>query len=243
MIWRQAVVARQHLRWELAALLPIGGVFLTASRSGALVLLLAALLVWLFARCQSRALFMLGRTLFVGAMLSVVILAITPNPTESGVVSHVQTALSDSAPSIRVMVWTICLSLWLDHLWLGVGWGNLAAHLMDSAAPVIAAHPEFTPIASQLAGGVTRTHNLVLQFLVEGGVIAGSALLLLFVALANRARRWWQQPPAPTSAAASGWICAVIMLAHGMVSVAIMEPFFMVLLAISLAVCFANHDG
>jgi len=240
LMWRHAWPPQQRWWQEIATWLPIAGLFLTASRSGLIILLLAALLVWTFNRFRSQTTWMLIRTITVGAIVSIGILAITPTQTDSSVVAHAHAALSDTAPSIRIMVWDICLQLWWDHPWLGVGWGNLAAHFYDAAAPVMAAHPEFAPIASSFSGGVTKTHNLILQFLVEGGMVAASALLLLLVALANVARQWWHNPPPSTSGAVSGWICAVVILAHGMVSVAIMEPFFMVLLALSLAACFTN---
>ena len=240
--WRQALSAPPFRRWQLAAILPICGVFLTASRSGLLVLLFAALLVWLFDR--RRSLMMLTTTLLSGLLLSMTILALTPNPTDTSVAAHVATALNDSTPSIRIMVWHICLQLWQSHPWLGIGWGNLAAHFLDGAAIVIPTHPEFAPISSNLGGGVTQAHNLILQFLVEGGVLAASALLLLFVALAKKAQQWWKAPPTGASSSVSGWICAMVLLAHGMVSIALMEPFFMVLLAMALAACFsvASHD-
>ncbi|MDX8413449.1 MAG: O-antigen ligase family protein, partial [Mariprofundales bacterium] len=241
--WRQTIQSQHSWQWELASILPIAGVFLTSSRSGVIILTLAALLAWAFARLQPRMLWILIRTLALGAMLSMTIMAISPTG-ETNVIAHIQHTVSDSAPSIRVMVWNICLQLWLQHPWLGVGWGNLGAHLYDAAAPVIIAHPEYRSIASHLAGGVTQAHNVILQFLVEGGIVTASALLLLFTALGKLARQWWRSPPPAISPAVTGWICATVILAHGMVSVTIMEPFFMVLLAMALAACFSNnHDS
>ncbi len=241
LLWRHARNVRWRYVWEMATLLPIAGVFLTASRSGLIVLVLAALLVWGFDRFRSATLWMLVRTLVIGWLFSTVILAWLPLQDVGGVATRIRAGLDDPAPSIRAMVWRICLYLWWQHPWLGVGWGNLPAHLYDAAAPVMTAHPELAASAPALSGGATQAHNVALQFLVEGGVVAASALLILAVALVWRAYGWWQHPPETASPAVGAWICVVVMLAHGMVSVALMEPFFMVLLAIFLATCFAER--
>ncbi|MDX8414208.1 MAG: O-antigen ligase family protein, partial [Mariprofundales bacterium] len=146
--WRQGITTKHKLRWEALSLLPIAGVFLTASRSGLVVLILAALLIWILDRFQRQTLWILMRTIGLGAIISVAILAITPTANVGGVTAHIQQGLTDDTPSIRIMVWNICLHLWLQHPWLGVGWGNLAAHLYDSAAPILLAHREFNAIAS-----------------------------------------------------------------------------------------------
>ncbi|MDQ6951627.1 MAG: O-antigen ligase family protein [Mariprofundales bacterium] len=243
-LWRYALASRQQLWWELATILPIAGVFLTASRSGLIVLILAALLIWILTKFEKGCLITLSRTLILGAILSWGIASIAPDQTDNSMLEHILAAVTEDTPSIRIMLWNIGLHLWLEQPWLGIGWGNLAAHLVNGAIPVLSAHPEFAPIAASLAGGVTNIHNIILQFLLEGGVAAGLALLLLFSALSHRAWTWWRNPPPQQSEQVSGWICAVVILTHGMVSVAIMEPFFMVLLAISLAVCFADdHEA
>ncbi|MDQ6963556.1 MAG: O-antigen ligase family protein [Mariprofundales bacterium] len=243
LIWRESLRSNQQRYWEIVSLLPIAGIFLTASRSGAIVLLLAALLTCHFSRWQPHSALMLLRTAIAGSLLSIAILAITPNQTDGGVIDHIQSELTDSAPSIRMMVWQISLQLWLQHPWLGVGWGNLPAHLYDTAATVMATHPEFTTIANHLSGGVTQAHNIILQFLVEGGVTAAAALLLLAIALGRRLQQWYHSPPTIASGAVTGAICAIVILAHGMVSVTTMEPLFMVLLALSLAACFADDTA
>jgi len=137
-----------------------------------------------------------------------------------------------------MFIWDSCLQLWYQHPWLGVGWGNLPAHFFDGAAIAITAHPKFASNTAEIYGGVSQAHNIILQFLVEGGVVAASALLLLFVALGRKAHHWG----ASHANSKTAWICSIIMLTHGMVSVTIMEPFFMVILATSLAACFINES-
>lgn len=243
LIWRQACAFPQRWYWRALTLLPMTGLFLTASRSGLIVLILAAILVWAFNHFNKKNLWMLIYTSALGIFISMIILAIIPAQYSGGVMDHIQHELTDNAPSIRMMVWNICIHLWLQHPWLGIGWGNLAAHMFDTAAPVMVSHPEFASIASNLSGGVTQAHNIILQFLVEGGIIAASALLIMFTALGRQAQQWWSNPPPPTSHAVSGWICALVILAHGMVSVTVMEPFFMVILAMSLAACFSKNNN
>ncbi|MDP8255679.1 MAG: O-antigen ligase family protein [Candidatus Alcyoniella australis] len=86
----------------------------------------------------------------------------------------------------RVQLWKAAWRLFLRHPWLGVGPDNYRMLF----------HSELQRFNYDLyiSKGIYRPHNLLLNFLAEGGVAGGLTLLLFFAALARLAWRMWRRP-------------------------------------------------
>jgi len=237
--WRQMTASDRPVQWALASLIPVCALWMTASRGGAIILLLSVALVWWADRFRLRSLLLMVAVLAVGWMLAQSIFTLYPDGMGGSVLAHSEAMLTDQTPSMRMMIWRISIETWQLHPWFGGGSGTLPAHAIDSAIEVIKHHPEYAQIAQDaLAGGNVYAHNLLLQYLMDYGIMGAGAILLLIGALIRQAWGWGHTPPI-NDARVTGWMVAVIFLIHGMVSVTMMHVFFMVLFATALAVCFA----
>jgi len=240
-LWRQMMQSYKRWIWEVAAVLPVCGLFLTASRSGIIVLALACAGVLLLSPDWKKNIFSMLRSIAIGGVMSAMILYVAPEIAGQNIVERVETG--GFLP--RILIWDINLNLFLSHPWLGIGWGNLPAYGMDGTLMALEEHPELAAAASMMPFAHVWAHNVVLQFLAEGGIFGGAAMLIVLAALGMQGWKWFVvKLEHADDGQINGWLASVLMLAHGMVSVSLMQPFFMVLLALSLAACFSPvHKG
>jgi len=227
--------------WSLAAAIPVCGLVLTASRSGAACLTLALALMLCSRTWRRHAVAPALASLILGSILSVYVLHMAHTmPAHAGaenLIEHVE----NGGIMPRLFIWDLSWQLFLQHPFAGVGWGNLPAHGMDGAILAVQAHPELAEIASSLPFAHVWSHNLVLQFLVEGGAMGGLAVTLMLLAVARRGAAIWRQRGSMADATVTAWMACVVMLLHGMASVALIQPFFMVMLALLLSAVFGDR--
>ena len=235
-LWLQMTKQRSQKMWPIATILPICGLLLTASRSGMLVLAIAAIGVLLFSKNKRHdVVSMLWPAILAWLIYTWVMMFPIAATSGADIIERIET----SGVLPRILVWDMSLHIFLTHPWFGVGWGNLPAHGMDGIAMALAANPFLASTASTLSVAHIWAHNIVLQFLSEGGIFGGAAIFIILAALLKQTWKWLSYREYPDDGQIHGWLMSILILAHGMVSISLMQPFFMSLLALALAACFS----
>lgn len=224
--------------WTALSVVPLMGVLLTSSRSALLAVLLGlGCLLWL-ARERKRLAVAIGIALALAVALTTAVNATAPAVSAG---QEMLDRIEKGHFSDRLLIWDMCLHLGLAHPWIGLGWGNLPAHGVDGTLAALARHPAFAPMAAAMSGGSAWAHNLLLQGWVEGGILGLAAVLLPCAAVLRRA--WGLLARPAIDGVALGTVLAGMLLFHGMMSVSVMQPYFMALLALALAAAFPEAKG
>ena len=106
----------------------------------------------------------------------------------------------------RPAAWSLAFDLLRESPWLGVGWGEFAGAAFERGMPdvMVAAYEVWS-----------SPHNVVLQILAEGGMVAGA------IALAGAGRWWWRSLRALRERGSSPdwWVIGVVgvVTLHAMV--------------------------
>lgn len=236
----QAMREPSRLRlWAALSVVPLTGLLLTSSRSALLAVILGLGCLWWLARERRHLAVAIAIAFALAAALAAGINATTPGLSAGqAMLDRIETGhFSD-----RLLIWDMCLHLGLAHPWIGVGWGNLPAYGIDGTLAAMARHPAFAPMGAALSGGSAWAHNLLLQGWVEGGLLGLAAALLLCAAVLRRAYALLARPA--VDGVALGTILAGMLLFHGMLSVSLMQPYFMALMALMLAAAYPEAgDG
>jgi len=235
-LWSRGMSESRGWPWWLTSLLPSAGVLATSSRGSALVLLVGVgALIWMSRRRGSAALWVAG-VLLVAGLLSQY-WHMYPEITGQ------EATLSDRMAAVgvqgRLFIWSMCWNLFLEHPWLGIGAGNLMSYGTEAIPPVLAGNPQYGGVASAMIGGHANAHNLLLQFLMEWGIIGALAIFgFIGLIMARICPIIWQRRLDLTDGRVQGGIGASLMLLHGMFSVSMMQGYFIVLLALYSAALF-----
>lgn len=235
-LWSRVVLHRCSWLWALASILPCAGLFATASRSSLLVLLAGVFAILLAGRSW-RHLPMLIVSIIAAYLLNEYwsVLQQLSETKMAHRLGFVGSALED-----RRFLWSIAANLFSQHPYLGIGWGNLPAHSVVAQLPVLLQHPEWGYYASLYLGGHAWAHNIILQGLVGGGLLAGGALLGLCLLVGYKLLFMLLRTTRVTSGKFQGVLGSAMMLAHGQVSVAVLQGYFLVLLGLYLAAAFGR---
>jgi len=231
-LWIQAIRSGFQKGWWLASLLPCAVVLLSNSRSGLLLLIALVLLIFVVAMEKRRFLLHLFPLLTIAYGLALFwhqeLQLLGQDDVALG------SRLADASVAPRLTIWLSSLHLFLDHPWWGIGYGNLASYYALAQGDVLAQHPDLY----EMDAVTYWSHNVMLQFFAEGGLLAGVAMLLLFSAVAKRS---WQvlrdgqgvQHPLFPSVVGVG-----LLLTHGLLSISLYQGFFLALLGLYLAALF-----
>ena len=125
------------------------------------------------------------------------------------------------APGDRLALTQRAWSLFLAHPFTGVGWGQFAWHNFELAGE---------PGVPVLPGLYHHAHNLVLQLLVETGVVGGLLVVASMVHWAWHARR--------SLASSTGywtWVCVAVLGLHSMTEYPLWNAHFLGIAAVALA--------
>lgn len=235
-LWARGMTEDRAWPWWLASILPCAGLLATSSRGSALVLAVgAALLLWMTANRLSAAMRLAGALLLAGAISQYWHMY----PEITGLEATLSERMAAAGMQARFFIWSMCWSLFLEHPWMGIGAGNLVSYGTEAILPLLALHPEYATVASVMIGGHANAHNLVLQFLLEWGVLGGAAIIG-FIGFAVW-RVFGLMGPGCAGLCAGkiqAGIGLLLMLLHGMFSVSMMQGFFFVLLALYSAALF-----
>ena len=239
-LWSQFSSTKRSWPWLLASLLPCAGLLATSSRSSALVMALG--IVILLATSQHRTRFFVGilTLLAVSSAMVNYWMAVPSVASESVSLVH---RLEVSGFQSRLFLWDMSIRLFMDHFWLGIGAGNLLSYGTEAHIATLVHHPEWSVSSVRLSGGDAWTHNLPLQFLVEWGIFGGIAIIALLLAIIFKA---WQllvtKNVSIVSAEAQAALGLLVLMAHGMVSVAVLQGFFLVLIALYASALFIKPE-
>lgn len=189
-------VWQKVLLWIFIALASAAIVFSGTRGVWAGILAPLALLLILFARHLGRKLI---RPMFVPLLLFFVFLAASPLIQKSlasvrsggGSANFLQRAgsiydLNDSSNAGRIAIWKNTLKFWLDHPFLGAGFGNFVITLDSSGNDPQASYQQLAQqkvAAYNLPKQYVTAHNLYLDFLAETGILGLAALLYYFRAV------------------------------------------------------------
>jgi O-antigen ligase len=238
-LWSRCSKRQGYLAWLIASLLPCAGILATSSRGSSIIMAMSIIVLIFISKHKTRLLI---------RIISIVMIAI-------GIVSYWQafapsdasliTRFEATGIQIRLLIWDMSMRLFLEHIWLGIGAGNLISYGTEILLPSLTQHPEWAEIASsQLSGGNIWTHNLPLQFLLEWGIAGGIAIFGLMLIIGKKC---WQTYAEDKIELESGQTQAglglLLILAHGMVSVAILQGFFLVLFAVYAAALLTGQTG
>lgn len=223
--------------WLIASILPCAGILATASRSSFIVLL-ALLIIILFLSANKKD------TIFKIAIvfISAIILAYywqeeAANLSQANIIQRFESR----GIAARLFIWDMSWRLFLENPILGIGAGNLISYGTVAQIPVLNLHPEWYSITNQFTGGHSWAHNIILQFLVEWGFLGGVFILLLIFAILKKVYLiLYISKNNIHLGQIQGAVGALLMLMHGMVSIAIMQGFFLALFALYCAAIFLN---
>ena len=229
---RQFSKKHSHL-WVLASILPFTGLLLTAGRMTFITFTLVVLLNFMVSK-EPKYLFKKVLFLFTGSAFAYFIISSIP---VDGQVESALSRIESSGLATRLIIWDMSIRLFLEHPWFGIGLMNMQAHAADGLAMTLQAHPEWKDTSSQLASGHIWTHNLPLQLTLGLGISGIFISLCLYLYSFRNVFYLIKKADWPSESFIHGSIASFAILIHGLVSVAAMQPFIMVLLAVYLAAC------
>jgi O-antigen ligase len=163
------------------------GILLTGSRGGGLAVVAGSLIV------ASEA----GGRNFIKAALGLaisaaVILTLLPNT--------ISARFGQATSTGRTQVWSVGLHACSTYCWRGSGWGTYP----DVYMKTVLATPRLAPYYGILQ---LKAHNMWLELLIEGGVLA---LVLAALGIASLLRTIWRLPGAQRTAPLAGVIALLV---------------------------------
>jgi len=237
-IWLQMLKKESSWAWLISSILPCAGILATASRGSTVVLGILILIILFLSPHKKNTFLKIAFTIMIAFCF----------------VNYWQTISTVETTSIiqrfesvgiiaRLFIWDMSWHVFLDNPILGIGAGNLISHGTEAQLSTLARHPEWYNAATQLSGGHSWAHNIVLQFLAEWGILGGVFICTLIFTIIRKSYLLINKPLINThSGQLQGTIGALLMLIHGMISIAIMQGFFLALFALYCAATFLHAD-
>ena len=228
--------------WWAMCLLPSMNLVATGSRWSFVVFVVGLGLLIFASRFRTQAILRVFSCLLVAVLLYWMLLELRAFYLEAFAdVSNrtIVEAFQQRGVSARLLIWDLCIRLFMEHPWLGIGLGNLASYGAEGQALVLNVHPEWADHAIYVQHA--WAHNTIFQLLVEAGLIGGAAILVLYSAVIGRFVGLIRQRVRLTDGAFQGCLGSGLILMHGMVSASAFNVFFMVLLGLYAASTFPLH--
>jgi O-antigen ligase len=237
--WSRCSRQLGYLPWLIASLLPCAGLLATSSRGSSIIMAMSIMMLIFISKHKIRLLIRIISLVVIAA--GVVGYWHSFNTVDTSLVTRFEA----TGIQTRMLIWDMSMRLFLEHIWLGIGAGNLISYGTEILLPSLIQHPEWAEIATtQLSGGNVWTHNILLQFLLEWGIAGGVAIIGLMLVIG---KRYWQLFSEEKIELESGQTQAglglLLMLAHGMISIAILQGFFLVLFAIYASALLTRQAG
>ena len=236
-LWFRGLSEKKYLAWLIASVLPCAGVFATSSRSSVIALLVAAGFLIIISRQYKTGTLKLLATLALSILITSFWQATVPTGASD---VNVLSRLQHDGLTSRLIIWDLSFRLFMENPWLGIGAGNLISYGTEAQAATIIHHPEWISSSGLLAGGHSWAHNYLLQFFAEWGVVGGFAVMALSLAILVRLVRLGSSRSALHSSQLQAALILAMMLLHGMVSVALLQAFFLVLFGLYAAALFPS---
>jgi O-antigen ligase len=235
----QGMLHHEKMRmWVMLAIAPFTGLLLTSSRSALLAMALG-LGAMLYLAGQRRLYLLAVGAMIAAAVALTIIVNVTVPPISEA--QNVVARFESGGYMTRLVLWGMCIHLALSHFFFGIGWGNLPAYGIDGMIDFARHHAELGKAIGAFGSGSAWAHNLLLQGWVGGGVFGLLAVLLICAAVLKQWLAWYFKRPSSLDGRMLGGLFAGMLLFHGMFSVSVMQPYFMSLLALSLAAAFPKR--
>ena len=224
----------------IVAVIPMMGVLLTNSRSSILLLILVYFLFAFLHR--NKRFFLSAFTLSFSAAFLLTLLVNYIDIIESDHLITPFPRFYTGGIENRLAIWSMAIDLIREHPILGIGWQNMPAYAVDSSLRVIQDSPSLAnDISSVTHIANSFSHNVILEFTMSFGIMGLAAIGIIIYHF------WAQRTLIPYGlyhhqATSLGNLLALIIFLHGMVSVSITQPFFMILFAFFLAAGTAKED-
>jgi len=218
--------------WLLASLLPCAVILASNSRSGILLLLLVLLILFICTQQKKAYSLHISATMLVAFMIALCWNTLLQQSGND--VAALGSRLAEGGMADRLNLWYSSIYLFSEHPLLGIGYGNLASYFAEAQAYVHEQHPDLPAMAA----ATYWSHNIVLQFFAEGGIIAGGAMLMLLFFIAKRIFYIVSQGDVIASPYFPAALMVLLIILHGMVSISIYQGFFLCLLGLYLAALF-----
>jgi len=239
-VWLGEVRVLQRVGAQALAALFVLVVVLTASRTGALSMLLLA--AWgAFDRRLSRS----ARGLLIAAPLVYALFWFATgawaDATHHVFGGETRFTTQGDISSSRWGIWANTLQLIAMHPWVGVGFGdfNFAWTL--------------TPFPGRPVAFFDHTHDLVLQFLVELGIPLGSAVVALMAAAvwfglrsawrAARAASTGAGPSSSSTLRQAAFMMVLLILLHSLLEYPLWYAYFLLPAAFAFGICLGSPTG
>jgi len=235
-LWIHSIRHAWDKRWLLASWIPCSMILVSNSRSG--LLLLIALIVLLFALYPRKKTFTLHiLPLLLGSFLLALYWQGCLQSIHSDI-SPLGSRLSEAGISARLNIWYSSMLMWLEHPWFGVGSGNLASYFSDFQGKTLAQHPGWIEMDT-----ITPwSHNIILQFFAEGGIFGGAFVLLLSGMILRRSLHILKTNNPIEHASFPAWVMVMLLFLHGLVSISLLQGFFLALFSFYLAALFPSQQ-
>ncbi len=223
-------LGRMQARWAgLCVFAFVGAIALSASRTGALCLLLLALWGWRDTRMArpARRLLWLAPLAYGLWWLLLFAWASWAQRSFGGAARLAESGLGVSRTAVLQQAWELVR----QHPWSGVGFGEF--NFVWTLTPVNQRPPAF----------FDHTHNLFLQWAVELGLPAAVLLTVcLLAAVALAAQRAWRLPGPPGLARRAAWMMMFLVLVHSLIEYPLWYAYFMLPAAWALGFASAPQE-
>lgn len=140
----------------------------------------------------------------------------------------------------RLLLWLAGWEVFREHVLTGIGPGQWIAQALHGQILALERWPEGADRAMKFAGGGMWLHNWILQLIVEWGAIAGGMMVALLLGLVGKAWKVLRGNDRDDAWVAGVWI--LVMLAHGLSTISLAQPFVLAWLAVATSVLLPRRD-
>ncbi len=236
-LWIQSIRTSFDKRWLLASILPCTVILISNSRSALLLLIGLSLCLFILHQKKKDYLYHIIPTLFFSLLIALewhlTLQTLHHNLEPMG------SRLGEAGISARLNLWYSSALMFFDHPWFGVGSGNLASYFADYQAQTLHQHPQWTAMDSINPW----SHNIILQQFAEGGIFSGIFILLLFGIVGKRIYRIFKSTSPINHPSFPAAIIIILLLSHGLVSISLLQGFFLSLFGLYLAALFPSEQS
>ncbi len=231
-LWLQSIRNTWDKRWLLASILPCAVIIFSNSRAAFLLLFgLLSILLMLHPRKKIFLLHILPLL-----MISIAIATYWQISLQdiSGNLAPLGSRLAEAGITARLNIWYAALLMFFAHPWIGVGAGNFSAHFADFQGQALAQHPDWY----EMDASTYWSHNIILQCFSEGGIFGGIWILSIYTIVARKVFNTLKATDALQQPECLAAISISLLLLHGLVSISLMQGFFLALFGLYLAALF-----
>jgi len=231
-LWIQSIREGWGKAWLLASIVPCAIVFISNSRAA--LLLLFGLLFLLFILHSRKKIFLAHMLPLLTVSVAISILWQSSLQATPENIPLLGSRLAEAGITPRLNIWYSSMLMFLEYPWFGIGAGNMASYFPEFQGQTLLQHPDW----HQMGGAIFWSHNIAIQFFAEGGIFGGICIILFFATVLKRTYSILntQNPIEHPSFPAA--IIVILLLLHGLISISLLQGFFLALLGLYLAALF-----